>query len=99
MVEIAWEDPGVYGARMTGAGFGGCAVASWCIRTSWTPCPQRVRGDYPRGDGPRRRSSLSLSRRRRRASVSRIEKRVSGMRVLVTGGAGYIGSHTVKALL
>lgn len=26
IVEIAWENPGVYGARMTGAGFGGCAV-------------------------------------------------------------------------
>ncbi len=27
MVEIALEQPGCYGARMTGAGFGGCAVA------------------------------------------------------------------------
>lgn len=27
IVEIAWKTPGVYGARMTGAGFGGCAVA------------------------------------------------------------------------
>jgi len=27
MVEAAWEQPGVYGARMTGAGFGGCAIA------------------------------------------------------------------------
>jgi galactokinase len=27
MVEAAWEAPGVIGARMTGAGFGGCAVA------------------------------------------------------------------------
>ena len=27
MVESAWEAPGVIGARMTGAGFGGCAVA------------------------------------------------------------------------
>jgi galactokinase len=27
MVEIAWEHPAVVGARMTGAGFGGCAVA------------------------------------------------------------------------
>lgn len=27
MVELAWKQPGVYGARMTGAGFGGCAVA------------------------------------------------------------------------
>jgi galactokinase len=27
MVEIAQQQPGCYGARMTGAGFGGCAVA------------------------------------------------------------------------
>lgn len=27
MVEAAWKAPGVIGARMTGAGFGGCAVA------------------------------------------------------------------------
>lgn len=27
IVEAAWEEPGVIGARMTGAGFGGCAVA------------------------------------------------------------------------
>ena len=27
MVEAAWKTPGVIGARMTGAGFGGCAVA------------------------------------------------------------------------
>lgn len=28
MVEAAWDAPGVLGARMTGAGFGGCAVAT-----------------------------------------------------------------------
>ena len=27
LVEIAWAVPGVYGARMTGGGFGGCAIA------------------------------------------------------------------------
>lgn len=27
LVETAWEQPGVLGARMTGAGFGGCAIA------------------------------------------------------------------------
>ena len=26
LAEIAWETPGVYGARMTGAGFGGCTI-------------------------------------------------------------------------
>lgn len=27
LAEVAWEQPGVLGARMTGAGFGGCAIA------------------------------------------------------------------------
>ncbi|CZQ90713.1 galactokinase signature [Trichococcus palustris] len=27
LAEIAWEQPGVLGARMTGAGFGGCGIA------------------------------------------------------------------------
>ncbi|WP_046175559.1 galactokinase [Domibacillus indicus] len=27
LVQTAWEQPGVIGARMTGAGFGGCAIA------------------------------------------------------------------------
>ncbi|WP_163183243.1 galactokinase [Neobacillus sedimentimangrovi] len=27
LVEAAWQQPGVLGARMTGAGFGGCAIA------------------------------------------------------------------------
>jgi galactokinase len=27
MVQLAQDHPGCYGARMTGAGFGGCAVA------------------------------------------------------------------------
>ncbi|MFC4803140.1 galactokinase [Neobacillus sp. GCM10023253] len=27
LVEAAWKQPGVFGARMTGAGFGGCAIA------------------------------------------------------------------------
>lgn len=27
LAEAAWQQPGVLGARMTGAGFGGCAIA------------------------------------------------------------------------
>ena len=27
LVEAAWDAPGVVGARMTGAGFGGCSLA------------------------------------------------------------------------
>ena len=27
IVQAAWEQDGVLGARMTGAGFGGCAIA------------------------------------------------------------------------
>jgi galactokinase len=34
MVTIAREQPGCYGARMTGAGFGGCAVALVDARTA-----------------------------------------------------------------
>lgn len=34
LVETAWQQPGVLGARMTGAGFGGCAIA--IVRKSQT---------------------------------------------------------------
>ena len=27
LAEVSWKQPGVLGARMTGAGFGGCAIA------------------------------------------------------------------------
>ncbi len=66
LVETAWKQPGVIGARMTGAGFGGCAVAlvrEDCVETM----QQAVSDVYTQtigyaptfyvveiGDGPRR---------------------------------------------
>jgi galactokinase len=49
-VDIACASPGVYGARMTGAGFGGCAV---CIvdRGKIDELIERLRNEYPRQAG------------------------------------------------
>jgi galactokinase len=49
-VEIACASPGVYGARMTGAGFGGCAV---CIvaEDRIDALIERLRSEYPRQAG------------------------------------------------
>lgn len=50
IVEIAQRVPGVYGARMTGAGFGGCAVA--LVRESAAAeLEARIREEYPKRTG------------------------------------------------
>ncbi|EOB22125.1 galactokinase, partial [Streptococcus mitis 11/5] len=36
LVHTAWAQEGVLGARMTGAGFGGCAIA-WCKKMLFMP--------------------------------------------------------------
>ncbi len=66
LVETAWKQPGVIGARMTGAGFGGCAVAlvrEDCVETMQQAVSEvytRTIGYAPTfyvveiGDGPRR---------------------------------------------
>lgn len=50
VVEIACGQEGVYGARMTGAGFGGCAI---CLveETFSSPLMERLSVEYPRRTG------------------------------------------------
>jgi galactokinase len=50
MVEAAWDAPGVVGARMTGGGFGGCAVALVKDGAA-APFCQQVAGVYERRTG------------------------------------------------
>lgn len=50
VVEIARQVPGVYGARMTGAGFGGCAVIL-VKRSAAEALEERVRREYPQKTG------------------------------------------------
>ena len=50
LVESAWKQPGVLGARMTGAGFGGCAVA--LVKKDWADAfVKQVGDDYTRAIG------------------------------------------------
>jgi len=50
VVDIARATPGVLGARMTGAGFGGCAIA--LVRDDCAPIlAERIRELYPRRTG------------------------------------------------
>jgi galactokinase len=50
MVDICAEEEGVYGARMTGAGFGGCAI---CLVTEEhaTGVMARLQKEYPQQTG------------------------------------------------
>jgi galactokinase len=47
LAEIAWATPGVYGARMVGAGFGGCVIAL-CEADAVAELQQRIAAEYPR---------------------------------------------------
>ncbi len=50
MVEAAWQAPGVIGARMTGGGFGGCAVA--LVERDWAEAfVTQVRPAYQQATG------------------------------------------------
>ena len=48
--EIAWGTPGVYGARMVGAGFGGCAIAL-CEAEAVDDLQARIAEEYPKRCG------------------------------------------------
>lgn len=50
IVELAWDTPGVYGARMVGAGFGGCAIAV-CEESAIEPLKATIAKEYPRQCG------------------------------------------------
>jgi len=50
VVEIAWDTPGVYGARMVGAGFGGCAIAI-CDEATVPLLQERIAAEYPKQCG------------------------------------------------
>ena len=50
VVEIAWDTPGVYGARMVGAGFGGCAIAI-CDEPTVPLLQARIAAEYPQRAG------------------------------------------------
>ena len=50
MVEAFLKSDGVYGARMTGAGFGGCAIA-WVKRKSQDEIIRRASGEYGKKTG------------------------------------------------
>ena len=50
VVDIARGEPGVFGARMTGAGFGGCAIALVADEHA-TALALKVQDEYPRRTG------------------------------------------------
>jgi galactokinase len=50
LVDIAQQQPGVYGSRMTGGGFGGCTV-SLVEADAVEPFITRVRADYQKATG------------------------------------------------
>jgi galactokinase len=50
VVDIAREMHGVHGARMTGAGFGGCAIAL-VNNVQAGALAERMRDEYPRRTG------------------------------------------------
>jgi galactokinase len=52
LVEIASKIPGVYGARMTGGGFGGCTI-SLVERDAAGEVSSRIRGEYESATGIR----------------------------------------------
>jgi galactokinase len=58
LVEIARAVPGVYGARMTGGGFGGCIVAL-CTAAAVEPLMAAIARDYPVRTGGKQATTFS----------------------------------------
>lgn len=50
IAELAWETEGVYGARMVGAGFGGCVIAI-CDADAVPSLKEQIESEYPRRCG------------------------------------------------
>ena len=89
--ELSLEQPGVYGCRMTGGGFGGCVVAL-VEDGQGRQVPARGRRAVLAVHALRARVHRHAAGRRRPQAAG------ADMRVLVTGGAGYIGSVMVRVL-
>lgn len=75
MVEAASEIPGVYGARMTGGGFGGCTV-NLVERSAIDNFRQKIASDYARATN--REAAIYVSSAA--AGASEITKQESGVR-------------------
>jgi galactokinase len=58
LVDIARHVPGVYGARMTGGGFGGCIVAL-CRAAAVEPLTAAIAQEYPAKTGGRQATTFS----------------------------------------
>lgn len=58
LVEIAQHVPGVYGARMTGGGFGGCIVAL-CQADAVNALTQAIDTEYPKRAGGQKATTFS----------------------------------------
>src|SRR5699024_3276281 len=94
IVEAAWQQDGVIGARMTGAGFGGCAIAI-VEKEQLDTFKQNVGQDYlDKIDYDVTFYTPSIA-----DGAKEMTKEVQYMNVLVLGGAGYIGSHAVHQLI
>ena len=52
LVRLAGTIEGVYGARMTGGGFGGCTV-NWCAVRAWSASARSCAREYARATGHR----------------------------------------------
>ncbi len=103
LVEIARDSPGVVGARLTGAGFGGCTI-NLVRRDAVDAFRARVLRDYPARTGLTPRvfaveASAGRVARRLTATAGREPGRVSRVSRSAGSGVGVlVGRHAVEAL-